>query len=576
MSSPPYAPNPRPMPVPPSARRPAPKMKKKRLPWGWLEWFLVAQTFIPALLFVPGVSAARVVIRVAVFVLALGTWAVIVWSGRARAGEDSFAAGSCLKFVIGWLLISIFHWATNSPAAGLAQAMLYIAVLSPAFWAPRLLSDPRRLSRLMVILLVCNGLSALVGLGQVFRPGTFNPPVIPGVTDVPEDSISALALTYTDQFGRRIIRPCGLSDMVGSAAGAGATAAMLGLAWALRPIGWWRRLACAGLAFCGVAVIYYSQVRMTFAMLVISLGVLVAIFMAQKNFGYATLLGGLGAAMIVGAFSWVMATSGSVVVERFLGLASQNFGKTYAESGRGTFVNYAFNVMIWEGPLGYGLGQWGAVNGIFGDRVRGSIWVEVMINAWIVDGGIPLLVLYSLALALAMANTLRIALRCRDREIAFWAAVIFGSELSIVATCLSYVTFVTAIGLQFWFLAAVVHAADYRVRLAARRAGRRPPPGGSPPVAVAARLSAAGLAAARRATAGRALTWVGSASRSSPTTPRRGGRAWTSSPRWSWSASRAGTPARSRRPGSARPTDAASAGSRGDAWRGPRATPTAS
>jgi len=30
----------------------------------------------------------------------------------------------------------------------------------------------------MMILLLCNGLSALVGLGQVFRPGTFNPPVI--------------------------------------------------------------------------------------------------------------------------------------------------------------------------------------------------------------------------------------------------------------------------------------------------------------------------------------------------------------------------------------------------------------
>ena len=76
-----------------------------------------------------------------------------------------------------------------------------------------------------------------------------------------------------------------------------------------------------------------------------------------------------------------------------------------------------------------------------------------------------------------MANTLRIALRCRDREVAFWAAVIFASELSIVATCFSYVTFVTAIGLQFWFLAAVIHAADYRVRLAARRAR----PSASPP-----------------------------------------------------------------------------------------------
>ena len=469
MSSPPYPPGPRPLPAAPP-RRPAPK----RSPWGWLEWFLVAQTFIPALLFVPGVSSARVVIRVAGFILALGTWAAMIWSGRAQAGEDSFKPAFCLKLVIGWLLISVFHWDTSSPAAGLAQAGLYIAVLSPACWAPRLLTDPRRVARLMTILLVCNGASALVGLGQVFRPATFNPPVIPGVTDMPEESISVQAATFTDQYGRKIIRPCGLSDQVGNAAGAGATAALIGLAWALRPIGTMKRLACAGLAFCGVAVIYYSQVRMTFMMLLICLVVLVVIFMAQKNFGYATLLGGLGAAMIFGALSWVMATSGRVVVERFLGLASRSLSESYETSGRYSYVKHALQVLIWEDPLGQGLGRWGATFSAFGDRARGSLWVEVMINAWIIDGGIPLLVLYNLAVAIAMANTLRIALRSRDREVGFWAAVIFASELSIVATCFSYVTFVTAIGLQFWFLAAVIHAADYRVRLAARRPSPSP------------------------------------------------------------------------------------------------------
>jgi hypothetical protein len=219
-----------------------------------------------------------------------------------------------------------------------------------------------------------------------------------------------------------------------------------------------------------VAVIYYSQVRMVFLMLIICLGVLVVLFLAQKNYKSATLLSGLSAVMIVGAFSWVMATSGRVVVERFIGLASQDFRETYEKSGRGQFVNHALTVMIWEAPLGSGIGRWGTVFANFGDRSRGSIWVEVMINAWVVDGGIPLLLLYNIAILLAMANTLRIALRCRDREVAFWAAVIFASELSILATCFSYVTFVTPTGMQFWFLAAVIHGADYRVRLAARRA----------------------------------------------------------------------------------------------------------
>ena len=59
-----------------------------------------------------------------------------------------------------------------------------------------------------------------------------------------------------------------------------------------------------------------------------------------------------------------------------------------------------------------------------------------------------------------MANTLRVALRSRDAEIRFWAAVVLASNLSVVATCFSYITFVTPIGLQFWLLSAVVHAAD--------------------------------------------------------------------------------------------------------------------
>jgi hypothetical protein len=70
-------------------------------------------------------------------------------------------------------------------------------VFSPAFWAASALKSSKQLGRLMTIMLICNGLSALVGLGQVFRPQTFNPPFIPGVTDstvdVGEGSASVLS-----------------------------------------------------------------------------------------------------------------------------------------------------------------------------------------------------------------------------------------------------------------------------------------------------------------------------------------------------------------------------------------------
>jgi hypothetical protein len=479
MSYPAFAPGAMPLPRPATpARRPV----ARKVPWGWLEWFLIAQTFIPALLFLPGIGQGRVLIRIATFGIALIAWASIFQSGKALPGSRSFAAGSWLKFASGWLLLMILNPGTNSIVAGLAQAMLYIAVFSPVFWAPSVLATPKQLGRLMMILLLCNGLSALVGLGQVFRPGTFNPPVIPGITSVDgsDVTLSALSLSYEDDYGNKIIRPCGLSDMVGNAAGAGSIAALVGLAYALRPIGVFKRLVCLALAFFGVAVIYYSQVRMILLMLVLCLAVLVVVFVMQRNFGYATLLGGLGAAMIVGALSWVMATSGKSVVERFLGLATDNISDTYAKSKRGGLIMESLTRTMWDSPIGVGLGWWGTIYGALGDKSRPNpIWVEVMIPAWIVDGGIPLLLLYVGAICVAMGNTLRVAIRSRDAEVRFWAAVVLASNLSVVATCFSYVTFVTAIGLQFWLLAAVVHAADVRTRAAAPQA--RPRPAAVPP-----------------------------------------------------------------------------------------------
>lgn len=469
-----------PTPFPPGAapavRKPAPA----RMRWGWLEWFLLAQTFIPALLFVPGIAPVRVLVRMAAFLLALLAWTVILLSGRARAGHPARPV-LWLKFVAVWLLLMIFNPGSNSIQAAVPHALFYISIFSPVFWVPWVLSGPKQVGRLMAIALACSGLSALVGLGQVFRPATFNPPVIPGVQIAPGvmvEGISAAAVTYEDAHGNKIIRPCGLSDTAGSAAIAGSTAAVIGLAFVLRPVGWLRRGASLGLAFAGIAVIYYSQVRMTLVLTLLCLAALSAVFVLQGNLRSATLLGGLSAALVVGAFSWVAARSGAVVVERFLTL--KDFSTAYSSSARGNFVRHALEVTAVEHPLGIGLGCWGTMNNAFGDRNGTGVWVEVMIAALIVDGGIPLLVFYGLAVALALADSLRIALRSRDRELRFWAAVVFATNLGLVATCFSYVTFLSTMGIPFWFLAAVVHAADLRIRQAAAAARPRPAPRPAP------------------------------------------------------------------------------------------------
>src|SRR5438046_1576467 len=59
--------------------------------------------------------------------------------------------------------------------AGVAQVMLYFSVMAPVFWAPVLVKSKRQLRRIMVILLVCNGINAAVGVLQVKFPDQFMP-----------------------------------------------------------------------------------------------------------------------------------------------------------------------------------------------------------------------------------------------------------------------------------------------------------------------------------------------------------------------------------------------------------------
>ena len=88
---PPRRPSPKPSPKASSVRVPMPK-------WGWLEWFMVAQTALPALMFIPGLSAVRTPSRIAAFSIALVAWGVICGEGvRTRPGRrvpgDPLAGG---------------------------------------------------------------------------------------------------------------------------------------------------------------------------------------------------------------------------------------------------------------------------------------------------------------------------------------------------------------------------------------------------------------------------------------------------------------------------------------------------
>jgi hypothetical protein len=443
--------------------------------WGWLEIVIVAQTAIPALLFVPGLTPIRLVTRVASFAIALVAWGAIVQSGR-RAPGRAFPAVPWLWATTVWLLASILHPTTNSLLGGVAEAALIISVFSPAFWGPTALESPRQLGRLMVLLLLCNGAGALMGIGQYYWPDRFNPPVIPML----EGNQSARdQLSFTTDDGRKVLRPCGLTDTPAGASIAGGLAFLVGVCWAIRPIGWHWRLASLGVSLIGAAVLLLSQVRSTLLTQVGCLLAMIVVLFWRGDYRRAIQLVVVGVVVFLAGLGWVVRSGGLGTVQRFMSIIEERPDSLYYRN-RGFFLDETFNKHLWDYPMGAGMGRWGQPFLYFGDHMpsatRGALYVEIQWTGWVFDGGLPLMALYSAAIVAALWDMLRIARTSPDDSVGYWAAVVFGLALSVVAATLAGCPFNSQVGVQFWALLAPVHAADARARLATRT----PAPGQTP------------------------------------------------------------------------------------------------
>ena len=458
--------------------KPVSASARSRLPWTWLEWFAVSQTLVPALLFVPGLEGLRTLTRVAVFGIALAAGA-LVYSGQRRrgVGRQAFAPLPWLAVGLAWMAVSIGHPDTNSLSAGFAAVVLTAAVCAPAFWAGELMDSPRRFVRLMTIVFLCQALNAAVGLLQVGWPEIFLPPSLKD--PVKQRELLEIGHAYASG-GRIIVRPSGLTDQAGAASAAGAAAGLLGLAWAIAPaaqasaavrgrsprdVRSWMRWAGLALAGIGMATVFFTMVRAALAIWIISLAAFTALLWKQ---GLKRQLSWLAAAAAAGGLALVFLIASTNLGERILGRFATLFDNdptnTYV-SNRGHFVAHAFSTMIWESPLGGGLGRWGMIHQHFGDHQtvgRGeSYWIEVQWSAWILDGGFVLLIAYAGAMLLAMRDTARVALHPQlDPNLNYWAAVAFALNLSVVALTFSYVPFQSPLGMQFWLLAAAAHGAS--------------------------------------------------------------------------------------------------------------------
>jgi hypothetical protein len=226
---------------------------------------------------------------------------------------------------------------------------------------------------------------------------------------------------------------------------------------------------CLATAGVSLFVLYVTQVRSLFLMVLCAFVVMALLLIRQKRPLQAAAFGGTAAALTAVAFLWAVAVGGEPVADRFLGIAETGLLSSYQEN-RGLFLTYTFTEVLGEYPAGAGVGRWGTTSVNFGKWEPSDflpIHAEIQMTGWILDGGLFLLVLYSGALALTMLACYRWCVRHGDALLAYGAGMVFCINLLTVGLTLAGPVFNTQLGIQFWLLAASLHGA-------AMRAGQRP------------------------------------------------------------------------------------------------------
>ena len=424
------------------------------LPQGFLEWFVVSQTAIPAMLYLPGSQAYRLPFRVGAYGVALIGFALWWFNSGARR-DERHPADRWLLFALLYLGLMIFHPLTSGLLAGVAHTLLYAAIFSPVFWAPVFATHPRQLVRLLAIMLVCNGINSIVGVLQVYDPGRFMPTQL----SLGLSRTALAAATYVGPGGRLILRPPGLFDTPGAVCGPGTVAALLGLVFAVENFAWWKRGVALMFSLAGISAIYLSHVRANFVVTLGMMAVYAVALVFQDQKARLTAFASLGAGIIVVGLTASTMIGGESIRERFLTLFAEDPRSLYYQS-RGQQLQTGFNQLVGQYPFGAGLARWGMMHGYFGDRSRldsTEIWAEVQPSAWLLDGGLVLLGLYALALVVTAWYEWRLAMSLAAQEDRYWAATVAAVNIGTLALVFSFVPFATQVGLQYWFLEGALH-----------------------------------------------------------------------------------------------------------------------
>jgi hypothetical protein len=338
---------------------------------------------------------------------------------------------------------------------------VYFAVMSPLLWAPEFVKSPEQLARIIWILLLCSGANSVVGVLQVYDPNRWLPAEFSNILMSGKSGLDTLV--YVGAQGQRIIRPPGLFDSPGAVAGPGMFAALLGLVFAVSAIPIWRRALSLIIAGAGLAAIYLSQVRVSLVASVVMMAAYAFISFRQGRAARASQFSILSAGVVVAALSVAVALAGSAITDRVNSLFAEDPIAVY-KGARGALLTYTFSDLLYQYPLGAGLGRWGMASGYFGSSNPSStgIWAEIQFTGWMIDGGVLMIAAYLGALAATSISQWRIALDTRYPRLAVCAAVVLAAGLGPALMIVSFTPFVTQVGIQYWFLAGALHGVAYR------------------------------------------------------------------------------------------------------------------
>ena len=431
--------------------------------WTRVEWFIVVLFVSSGLLLIPGTQPLRLAIRAMPYLMSL---AMLLFYPRPK-GTKLPPGGLLLVLVLLLLIVQLFH-PNTAPLAGAAQVVMQFSIMAPIFWGGQAIESLFRLNRLIWVILSVSALSSAVGLLQVYFPDELMPPELSII--VPE---SLSQLTYFLPDGRQFVRPPGLSDLPGGSAVAGMMAAVLGCAMGVQPRQkFLLRLFCFVSAAVGLIIIFLTSAR---GLILVSSGALILLFMMlmlQGRIKEAQTLALIGVGGLIATFSIAVQVGGAQIIRRFSEeLLDQGIVEAF-QTNRGGFLSQTLNVLVYDYPLGAGLGRWGMMRWYLGGNPVTSkeLWAEIQLTGWLYDGGILMWILYGGAILIAIGYTAKVALSGTHPQLSYLALVILCIQVAIAGFTLAGPVFNTTQGIQFWLLTAGLYGAERHTR--ALRAAR--------------------------------------------------------------------------------------------------------